>query len=86
MVVKRFYRTQRDLAKAINEVVDAYWQESLTEEELISDVHSMYLNNSEKLIKNGVFTKIVQQQCGKRRLLLVMKIMEINELNGIVRE
>lgn len=41
LVVKRFYRTQRDLAKAINEVVDAYWQEAITEEELISDVHSI---------------------------------------------
>lgn len=79
LVVKRFYRTQRDLAKAINEIVDAYWQEAITEEELISDVHSMYLNNSEKLIKDGNFTKIVQQQCGKRRLSLVKKIVEINK-------
>ncbi len=79
LVVKRFYRTQRDLAKAINELVDAYWQEAVTEEELISDVHSMYLNNSDKLMKDGVFTKIVQQQCGKRRLSLVKKIVEINK-------
>lgn len=79
LVVKRFYRTQRDLAKAINEVVDAYWQEAITEEELISDVHSMYLNNSDKLMKDGGFTKIVQQQCGKRRLLLIEKIVEIGK-------
>lgn len=78
LVVKRFYRTQRDLAKAINELVDAYWQEAVTEEELISDVHSMYLNNSDKIMKDGDFTKIVQQQCGKRRLSLIKKIMEIN--------
>ncbi|WP_234417278.1 MULTISPECIES: TIGR04540 family protein [unclassified Lysinibacillus] len=79
LVVKRFYRTQRDLAKAINELVDAYWQEAVTEEELISDVHSMYLNNSDKLMKDGVFTKIVQQQCGKRRLSLIKKIVEIDK-------
>lgn len=78
VVVKRFYRTQRDLAKAINELVDAYWQEAVTEEELISDVHSMFLNNSDMLMKDGVFTKIVQQQCGKRRLTLIKKIVEIN--------
>lgn len=76
LVVKRFYRTQRDLAKAINEVVDAYWQEAITEEELIADVHSMYLNNSDKLMKDGFFTKIVQQQCGKRRLSLFKKIVQ----------
>lgn len=76
LVVKRFYRTQRDLAKAINEVVDAYWQETITEENLISDIYSMYLNNSDILMKDGFFTKIIQQQCGKRRLSLVKKIME----------
>lgn len=79
LVVKLFYRTQRDLAKAINDLVDAYWQDTITEEELISGVHSMYSNNYDKLMKDGVFTKIIQQQCGKRRLLLVMKIMETNE-------
>ena len=78
LIVKRFYRTQRDLAKAINEVVDAYWQDAITEEELIADVHSMYLNNSDKLMKNGFFTKIIQQQCGKRRLSLFKKIVGIN--------
>lgn len=79
LVVKLFYRTQRDLAKAINDLVDAYWQDIITEEELISGVHSMYSNNYDKLMKDGVFTKIIQQQCGKRRLLLIMKIMETNE-------
>ncbi|WP_107949284.1 TIGR04540 family protein [Lysinibacillus parviboronicapiens] len=66
--------------------MDAYWQEAITEEELILDVHSMYLNNSDKLMKDGIFTKIVQQQCGKRRLVLIMKIMKINKWNSLVRE
>lgn len=76
LAVKLFYRTQRELAKAINELIDAYWQETITEEELISGIHNMYSNNYEKLIKDGVFTKIIQQQCGKRRLVLIKKIME----------
>ncbi len=46
----------------------------------------MYLNNSDKLMKDGIFTKIVQQQCGKRRLVLIMKIMKINKWNSLVRE
>lgn len=79
LAVKLFYRTQRELAKAINELIDAYWQETITEEELISSVHNMYSNNYEKLIKDGIFTKIIQQQCGKRRLVMIKKIMENNK-------
>lgn len=76
MSVKRFYRTQRDLAKTINELVDSYWQDLISEDQLISDVHLIYSNNYDKLIKNDVFTKIIQQQCGKRRLLVIKKIVE----------
>lgn len=79
MAVKLFYRTQRDLAKAINDLFDAYWLDTITEEELILGVKSMYLNNQDKLMKDGVFTKVIQQQCGKRRLLLIMKIVGINK-------
>lgn len=78
MEVKLFYRTQRDLANAINHLVDAYWQETVTEEGLISGIQSMYLNNQDKLIKNDTFTKIIQQQCGKRRILVIKKILEIS--------
>ncbi|UPW85449.1 TIGR04540 family protein [Lysinibacillus sp. Ag94] len=77
--MKLFYRTQRDLAKAINDLVDAYWLDIVTEEELISSVKSMYLNNEDKFMKDGTFTKIIQQQCGKRRLLLIKKIVGTNE-------
>lgn len=79
LAVKLFYRTQRDLAKAINDLVDAYWLDTVTEEELISGVQSIYSNNYDKLMKDGIFTKIIQQQCGKRRLLLIKKIVGTNE-------
>lgn len=79
LAVKLFYRTQRDLAKAINDLVDAYWLDTITEEELISGVQSIYSNNHDKLMKDGIFTKIIQQQCGKRRLLLIKKIVGINK-------
>jgi uncharacterized protein (TIGR04540 family) len=74
--VRLFYRTQRDLATAINKIVDAYWQEEIKENELIEGVKSMYEHNQEKLKKNNEFTKVVQQQSGKRRLAVVEKILE----------
>lgn len=74
--VRLFYRTQRDLATALNKIVDAYWQEEIKEDELIEGIKSMYEHNQEKLIKNNEFTKVVQQQSGKRRLAVVGKILE----------
>jgi len=75
--IKFFYRTQRDLSTALNQLVDAYWEEEIEEDELIDGVKSMYENNKDKLIKNNEFTKVVQQQSGKRRLAVVERILEI---------
>ena len=77
MKIKFFYRTQRDLSTALNQLVDAYWEEEIEEDELIDGVKSMYENNKDKLIKNNEFTKVVQQQSGKRRLAVVERILEI---------
>lgn len=77
MEVKRFYRTQRDLATALNNLVDAYWQEKINEQELIDGVKSIHENNKDKLLKNNHFTTIIKQQCGKRRLAVIEKILEI---------
>lgn len=72
-----FYRTQRDLATAINQLVDAYWEEAISEQKLIAGIKEIHMNNQEKLIKDNDFTKIVQQHCGKRRLVIIERILEI---------
>ncbi|MED4406942.1 TIGR04540 family protein [Sporolactobacillus sp. THM7-7] len=76
MELKLFYRTQRELATALNKLVDAYWQEEIKEPELINSILKMYENNPDKLMKDNQFTTIVQQQCGKRRLAVVGKVLE----------
>ena len=77
MQIKMFYRTQRDLAVALNILIDAYWNEEIVEKELIENVNEIYRTNQEKLMKNNNFTKVVQQHCGKRRLSVVEKIIEM---------
>lgn len=77
MEVKLFYRTQRDLSTALNQLVDAYWEEEINEDELIYGVKIMYENNRDKLIKSDNFTKVVQQQSGKRRLVVVERILKM---------
>ncbi|MEC2303576.1 MULTISPECIES: TIGR04540 family protein [Heyndrickxia] len=80
MEIKSFYRTQRDLATALKQLVDAYWNEEITEEFLIDGIQSMYKNNEEKLIKGHTYTTIVQQQCGKRRMAVVSKVLDLTNV------
>ena len=80
MKLKLFYRTQRELATALNELVDSYHEETVDEKGLIKGVMDMYENNKSKLIKDGKFTTVVQQQCGKRRLEIVEKILSMDNV------
>lgn len=78
MEVKKFYRTQREVAAVINEIVDDYWVDNLTDEELEKNVTMIYQNNQDKIIKNNDYTTIIKQQCGKNRLAIVSKIIDVN--------
>ena len=64
MKIKKFYRTQREVAAVINEKVDEYWVDNLTDEELEENIIMIYKNNQRKIIKNDNFTTILKQQCG----------------------
>ncbi|OFD57546.1 MULTISPECIES: TIGR04540 family protein [Bacillus cereus group] len=76
MQVKLFYKTQRELAVSLNGIVDAYWNNELGEEMLIKSVHELYINNPNKMLKDGGFTTVLKQQCGKRRLEVIGRILQ----------
>ena len=78
MEVKKFYRTQREVAAVINEIVDEYWVDKLSDEELEENVKMIYKNNQDKIIKNNDYTTIIRQQCGKNRLAVVSTIIDFN--------
>ncbi|HCT96455.1 TIGR04540 family protein [Vagococcus sp.] len=78
MKVKKFYRTQREVAAVINEIVDYYWIDKMSDEELEEDVKMIYENNQDKIIKDNDYTTIIKQQCGKNRLAVVSKIIDFN--------
>lgn len=78
MEVKKFYRTQREVAVAINEIIDEYWVNNLTDEILEELITMIYKNNQPKIIKDNDFTTILKQQCGKNRLTVVSKIIDFN--------
>lgn len=75
MKIKKFYRTQREVGAVINEIVDEYWVDNLTDEELEENITMIYKNNQRKIIKNDDFTTILKQQCGKNRLTVVENII-----------
>ena len=66
MIVKKFYRTQREVASVVNEIIDGYWADKLTDEELEENITIIYENNLDKIIKNNEYTTIIKQQCGKK--------------------
>ncbi|WP_337194217.1 TIGR04540 family protein [Paenibacillus sp. OT2-17] len=75
--LKLFYKTQRELATAINEIVDAYWDDNVSEDLLKKNIVNMYINNPLKILKKAEFTTILKQQCGKRRLEVVERVLTI---------
>ena len=77
MEIKMFYKTQRELADVINKLIDAYWNGDIKEEFLINQISSLQINNPSKIMKNSDFTTIIKQQCGKRRLEVVERILNI---------
>ncbi|MDN4095594.1 TIGR04540 family protein [Brevibacillus agri] len=78
--IKLFYKTQRELASALNGIVDSYWENVLNEEDLIKNVLEIYANNTKKILKHNEFTTILKQQCGKRRLEVIGRILHMNGL------
>ncbi|WP_010247748.1 TIGR04540 family protein [Acetivibrio cellulolyticus] len=79
MEIKMFYKTQRELADVINKLIDSYWTGDIKEEFLINQISGLYNNNPSKFMKNSDFTTIIKQQCGKRRLEVVERILKISQ-------
>lgn len=73
-----FYKTQREVAEVINQIIDGYWKDEISEENMIDNIKLLYENNDSKLIKDEDFTTILKQQCGKRRLEVVEKVLDLN--------
>ncbi|WP_425446648.1 TIGR04540 family protein [Dethiothermospora halolimnae] len=74
-----FYKSQLEVSKVINELIDGYWNDEISEELLIKNTKKLIEYNKPKIIKNGDYTTVLKQKCGKRRLGVLSKILEIIE-------
>lgn len=71
-----YFKSQRDLAEALKKHIDDYWVMKISEHELIRYINQVCENNKEKIIKGNHITAVVKQRLGKKRLELIIKIME----------
>jgi len=81
MKIKLFYKTQRDLAASINRIIDEYWEDAIDESEMIELIQRLYATNTSKFYKNGEYTTVLRQQCGKRRLEVVDQVINQNNIS-----
>ena len=72
-----YFKSQKDLAVALIQLIDNYWNYKLEEENLINQVNEITSKNKEKLIVNGDYTSVLKQRLGKRRVELLNKILNL---------
>jgi uncharacterized protein (TIGR04540 family) len=77
--IKSFYKTQRELADVLNQLIDKYWGNDVNEDELLQHINSLYINNPGKMKKGEQYTSILQQICGKRRLEVINRILNMTD-------
>ena len=82
MEVKLFQKTQRDLASSINFVIDTYWEDGINEDKMVEIIQKLYINNESKFLKNGEYTTVLRQQCGKRRLQVVNRVLDMHKITA----
>lgn len=78
MEIKLFYKSQVEIANIINELIDRYWGNNMDEPVLIDNINKLYDNNRTKFLKDGEFTTVIRQKCGKRRIEVVARILKLS--------
>jgi uncharacterized protein (TIGR04540 family) len=71
-----FFKSQKDLAESLIELIDDYWNHELSEDNLISQINVLISKNLEKTFLDGDYTSVLKQRLGKRRIVLLDKILK----------
>lgn len=75
--INTFCKNQKDVASIINQIIDRYWEMQISESEMVKMVETIVANNESLVLKERVFTTTVKQVCGKRRLEIISKIINL---------
>src|SRR5690554_675550 len=81
--IEEYKITEDMLLRGISDRYDndfrTYWSDEIDENDLIKAIKYLYKNNSSKMVKDKTFTTVIKQQCGKRRLEVINKILSIED-------
>jgi len=75
-IMVTYFKSQKDLALALIQLIDNYWNNELSEENLISKLSELSAKNKEKLMVDDEYSSVVKQRLGKRRIDLLNKIIK----------
>ena len=75
--INTFCRNQKEVSALINEIIDQYWGKAINEQEMIKTIEIIVANNESLILKDKSFTTTVKQVCGKRRLEIVARIIDL---------
>ncbi|WAG63076.1 TIGR04540 family protein [Clostridium estertheticum] len=71
-----YYKNQNDLGIALNFIIDNYWNNNITEKEMIEKINLIIQNNKEKILTKEGYLTVMVHKCGKKRLELISKILK----------
>jgi len=71
-----YFKSQKDLSEALITIIDDYWALNIEEDDFIQYIKQIFNNNKDKIINNNSLTAIVRQRLGKKRIMLLSKILD----------
>lgn len=74
-----YFKSQRDLANALINIIDLYWSQQLSENEMIEKILEIVTKNMDMMFKGNDYTSVVNQRLGKKRIRILNKIIGIME-------
>lgn len=72
-----YLKNQKDLAETIKHVIDSYWNNEQSEIDMEKQIITLVDRNREKVFEEQEYKSVIRQRLGKRRLLLMNKILGI---------
>lgn len=71
-----YFKSQKDLAKALVKLIDSYWYAEIKEQLFLKRINEIVSKNTEKLYSEKDYTSVIKQRLGKRRIELLDKILK----------
>lgn len=71
-----YFKSQKDLAKALVKLIDSYWYAEINEQLFLKRINEIVSKNTEKLYIEKDYTSVIKQHLGKRRIELLDKILK----------